>query len=138
MAVIVMFCTLIAVRVFTGDIFCNMVGTLILEYIISCSVHSIIMIVPCPAHYFDPCCRYCSYRCGPCKGSKPKLKELAGTSPLPIGYVHEEDIEDFLEIFVQIKAFPTYIVFKNGAEIARVEGVNFEALEKMILDHTMA
>ena len=57
---------------------------------------------------------------------------------MPIGYVHEEDVEDFLEIFVQIKAFPTYIVFKNGEEQARVEGVNFEALEKMILDHTMA
>ena len=80
----------------------------------------------------------CYNRCGPCKGSKPKLIELAGKSPLPIGYVHEEDVEDFLEIFVQIKAFPTYIVFKNGEEQARVEGVNFEALEKMILDHTMA
>lgn len=70
--------------------------------------------------------------CGPCKASKPRLQDLAETSPLPIGYVHEEDLEDFLDVFVKIKAFPTYIVFRNGEEKARVEGVDFEALEKMI------
>jgi len=75
-------------------------------------------------------------RCGPCKASKPKLKELADKSPLPIGYVHEEDIEDFLEIFVEIKAFPTYILFKDGEEKARLEGVDFAALEKMIAEHS--
>lgn len=74
--------------------------------------------------------------CGPCKASKPKLIELAEKSPIPIGYVHEEDLEDFLDVFVQIKAFPTYIVFKNGEEKARVEGVNFEALEKMIQENS--
>jgi thioredoxin 1 len=74
-------------------------------------------------------------RCGPCKASKPKLKELAEKAPIPIGYIHEEDLEDFLDIFVEIKAFPTYILFKNGEEQARVEGVNFEALEKMIQEH---
>ena len=73
--------------------------------------------------------------CGPCKASKPKLKELAEKSPIPIACVYEEDLEDFLDVFVQIKAFPTYIVFKNGQEQARVEGVNFEALEKMIEEH---
>jgi thiol-disulfide isomerase/thioredoxin len=73
--------------------------------------------------------------CGPCKGSKPKLKELAAKSPIPIAYIHEEDLEDFLDVFVQIKSFPTYIVFKNGEEKARVEGVDFAALEKMIQDN---
>lgn len=73
--------------------------------------------------------------CGPCKASKPKLKELAEKSPIPIAYVHEEDLEDFLDVVVQIKAFPTYIVFQNGTEKARVEGVDFEALEKMIQDN---
>lgn len=70
--------------------------------------------------------------CGPCKASKPRLTELAATSPIPIGYVYEEDLEDFLDVFVEIKAFPTYIVFKNGKEVQRVEGVNFPELEKMI------
>jgi hypothetical protein len=66
------------------------------------------------------------------------LKELAEISPIPIGYVHEEDIEDFLEVFVQVKAFPTYIVFKKGEEKARVEGVDFVALEKMIHEQATA
>jgi thiol-disulfide isomerase/thioredoxin len=74
--------------------------------------------------------------CGPCKASKPKLKELAAKSPIPIAYALEEDLEDFLDVFVQIKAFPTYIVFKNGEETARVEGVDFAALEKMLIDNT--
>ena len=73
--------------------------------------------------------------CGPCKASKPKLVELAKTSKLPIGYVLEEDLEDFLDVFVQIKAFPTYIVFQNGEEKSRVEGVNFVDLNKMIDEH---
>lgn len=47
----------------------------------------------------------------------------------------EEDLEDFLEVFVVIKAFPTYIYFRNGQEIARVEGVDFDALQKMIDDN---
>ncbi len=76
--------------------------------------------------------------CGPCKATKPKLQELAETSPIPIGYAHEEDLEDFLDVFVKIKAFPTYIVFKNGEEMARVEGVDFASLEKMIQENVPA
>lgn len=80
--------------------------------------------------------------CGPCKASKPRLKELAESSSsataIDVGYVHEEDLEDFLDIFVVIKSFPTYIFFRGGEEQARVEGVNFEALQKMIDDNTLA
>ena len=50
----------------------------------------------------------------------------------------EPDIEDFLDVFVVIKAFPTYIIFKNGEELERVEGVDFEALEKMVAAHSTA
>lgn len=71
--------------------------------------------------------------CGPCKGSKPKLQGVAKGASIPFGYVHEGDLEDFLDIFVEIKAFPTYICFKGGKEMARVEGVNFPALEEMLL-----
>uniref|UniRef100_A0A7S3KX65 Thioredoxin domain-containing protein n=1 Tax=Amphora coffeiformis TaxID=265554 RepID=A0A7S3KX65_9STRA len=73
--------------------------------------------------------------CGPCKASKPKLKELAEKSTIPFGYVHEDDLEDFLDVFVLIKSFPTYIFFKNGQEQARVEGVNFAELEKMMQEN---
>ena len=77
--------------------------------------------------------------CGPCKASKPRLKELAedgssgeGTIDIPVGYVLEEDLDDFLDIFVVIKSFPTYIFFRDGKEVARVEGVDFDALLKMV------
>ena len=53
---------------------------------------------------------------------------------IPIGYVYEDDINDFLDIFLEIKSFPTYVFFRgNGLnEIARVEGVNFVDLQSMI------
>ena len=82
--------------------------------------------------------------CGPCKASKPKLIELATTttsnssnpiSVVPIGYVYENDLDDYLDIFVEIKAFPTYIFYRNGVEISRAEGVdvNFDQLKCMII-----
>lgn len=73
--------------------------------------------------------------CGPCKASKPKLVEMAQTSPIPIGYVYEENLEDFLDVFVQLSGFPTYIYFENGQETARVKGTNLVELENMIRDH---
>ena len=86
--------------------------------------------------------------CGPCKASKPKLIELATTtttsnsstpiSVVPIGYVYENDLDDYLDIFVEIKAFPTYIFYRNGVETSRVEGVdvNFDQLKHMIVRET--
>ena len=79
--------------------------------------------------------------CDPCKASKPRLKELSENSGgkdtivVPVGYVLEDDLEDFLEIFVAIKSFPTYIFFREGKEIARTEGVNFDALTKMVKEN---
>ena len=70
--------------------------------------------------------------CGPCKVAKPKLVQLAKTCPVPIGYVYEEDLEDFLDVFVKLSGFPTYILFQNGQEKARVQGTNWEELENMI------
>jgi hypothetical protein len=49
-----------------------------------------------------------------------------------IGYVYEEDLDSFLDVFVEIKGFPTYVYFKNGQEVSRVQGVNFDALNDMI------
>ena len=81
---------------------------------------------------------YQSVEIGPCKATKPQLMEWAATSPIPIGYVYEENLEDFLDIFVQISGFPTYILFQNGQEKARVEGTNFAELEQMIHNHNTA
>ncbi|VEU36513.1 unnamed protein product [Pseudo-nitzschia multistriata] len=72
--------------------------------------------------------------CGPCKACKPQLKgEISRKSPIPIGYVYEEDLDpSFLDVFVEIKAFPTFVFFRNGREVARVEGTNLGAVEAMI------
>lgn len=75
--------------------------------------------------------------CGPCKASKPRLKAIAESEscPLPVGYVHEDDLDDFLDSYPfmdVIKAFPSYVCFQEGREVQRVEGVNLEALEEMM------
>jgi thiol-disulfide isomerase/thioredoxin len=87
-------------------------------------------------HHQDGCIvTFSATWCGPCKATKPQLQnQVAPNSPVPIGYVHEEDIEDFLQVFVEIKAFPTYIYYKEGKEVARVEGADLNAVEQMIQD----
>lgn len=76
--------------------------------------------------------------CGPCKASKGRLDSLAKATPaLPFGYVYESDLDDFLDIFVELKAFPTYIFFKDGQEVQRVEGVNFEGILEMLSSHNI-
>ena len=52
-------------------------------------------------------------------------------------YVYESDLDsDFLDEFVEIKAFPTFVFFRKGREISRVEGVDLESLESMIRRET--
>jgi thiol-disulfide isomerase/thioredoxin len=76
--------------------------------------------------------------CGPCKACKPRLKdEVSSKSPVPIGYVYESDLDpEFFDVFVEISAFPTFVFFRKGLEISRVEGVDLEAVEAMILRET--
>eukprot|EP00536_Pseudo-nitzschia_multiseries_P007876 jgi/Psemu1/196576/e_gw1.190.23.1 len=78
--------------------------------------------------------------CGPCKACKPQLQgEISSRSPIPIGYVYAEDLDSsFLDVLVEIKAFPTFVFFRNGREVARVEGTDLEALEAMIRKETTA
>lgn len=95
---------------------------------------------PAPA----PACAISSQRCGPCKQSKPLLQDLAKESAVPIGYVYESDLEDddffntFQNIFLksQITGFPTYVCFKESAEIQRVNGSDFDELKAIIAAHT--
>ncbi len=56
-------------------------------------------------------------------------------APIPFGYVYESDLEDCLDSFVEIKAFPTHVCFKGGEEVHRVEGVNFQGIQEMLLAH---
>lgn len=69
--------------------------------------------------------------CGPCIKSKPELEQMASKSTVPIGYAYESDLGDFMHTF-EIRAFPTYALYRAGKEASRVEGVNFPAIEAMI------
>jgi len=84
----------------------------------------------------NPVCvvTFSAHWCGPCRSSKPQLEAMAATSAVPIGYVYESDLGDFLHTF-SIRAFPTYVLFRASTEAARVEGVNFPAIEEMIKKH---
>ena len=46
--------------------------------------------------------------------------------------MYEEDLDSFLDVMIEIKGFPTYVYFKNGQEVSRVQGVDFDALNDMI------
>lgn len=59
---------------------------------------------------------------------------MAKDSPTPFGYTYESDLGDFLHTF-SIRAFPTYVLFKDGKEAERVEGVNFPAIQEMVSKH---
>mmetsp|Transcript_6334 Transcript_6334/g.15698 ORF Transcript_6334/g.15698 Transcript_6334/m.15698 type:complete len:111 (-) Transcript_6334:13-345(-) len=76
--------------------------------------------------------------CGPCKACKPRLRdEIARKSKVPIGYVYESDLDqEFLDVFVGITAFPTFVFFRNGQEAARVEGARLESVQGMIIRET--
>jgi thiol-disulfide isomerase/thioredoxin len=86
--------------------------------------------------------------CGPCKRSKPELQVLAQESPVPFGYVYESDLtqddnDDYLTMFssifckASITAFPTYICFKDGGEVQRINGSNFPDIQEMIHTHVI-
>jgi thiol-disulfide isomerase/thioredoxin len=74
--------------------------------------------------------------CGPCKRSKPELEELAKESPVPIGYCYESDfdLDEFGNVFLTspVNAFPTYVCFKDAAEVGRIDGVRLPELKEMI------
>ena len=81
--------------------------------------------------------------CGPCKWSKPDLEALATKNPdVPFLYVYEhivlEDDDDFLNSFTtifcqgSITGYPTYMLFHNGGEIQRVNGVKLDEVQQMI------
>ena len=76
---------------------------------------------------------FSAHWCGPCKASKPQLEQLAEElkSLMPFAITYEDDLQDYIHTF-NIKAFPTYVVYTNGTEAQRVEGVNMDGIRAMV------
>ena len=77
---------------------------------------------------------FSAHWCGPCRASKPQLEALAKDAPIPCSIVYEDELGEYIHTF-QIRAFPTYVVFLQGREVERVEGVNFGRIAEMISKH---
>eukprot|EP00542_Grammatophora_oceanica_P004890 CAMPEP_0194056870 /NCGR_PEP_ID=MMETSP0009_2-20130614/61563_1 /TAXON_ID=210454 /ORGANISM="Grammatophora oceanica, Strain CCMP 410" /LENGTH=140 /DNA_ID=CAMNT_0038706401 /DNA_START=19 /DNA_END=442 /DNA_ORIENTATION=- len=74
---------------------------------------------------------FSAHWCGPCRASKPRLQKIATTSKIPMGIVYEDDLGEGIHYF-NIKAFPTYVLYRDGQEVDRVEGADLEAVVALL------
>jgi thiol-disulfide isomerase/thioredoxin len=78
---------------------------------------------------------FSAHWCGPCRASKPALQQLAerysNPPSLSFGIVYEDTLREDIHMY-RIRAFPTYVFFRNGTELERVEGANLPAVETMV------
>lgn len=82
--------------------------------------------------------------CGPCKASKPQLEALAAsyaaadsTIHVACGIVYEHVLQQEIHTY-QIKAFPTYVLFRGSSELGRITGVNFDGIKSLVSQHCKA
>lgn len=69
---------------------------------------------------------------GPCKAIAPKVVALSKTYS-DVEFI-KVDVDDLLTLAQQyeIRAMPTFLLFKNGQQVAQVVGANPAALETAI------
>jgi len=75
--------------------------------------------------------------CHPCmkiKGAYSDLSETEEYSDVEFFKCDVDENEDFAKEH-DISAMPTFILFKNGKEIARTEGANLEKVQRMMDKH---
>ena len=76
--------------------------------------------------------------CGPCKMMAPVIEELAAElkDKVVVGKVNVDASSDLASKY-QVFSIPTFVIFKNGAEIDRMVGaIGKEALLEAIQKHT--
>eukprot|EP00298_Acanthocystis_sp_HF-20_P009479 c18325_g1_i1.p1 GENE.c18325_g1_i1~~c18325_g1_i1.p1 ORF type:complete len:106 (-),score=37.79 c18325_g1_i1:5-322(-) len=70
--------------------------------------------------------------CGPCQRIKPVFHRLSETTPgMVFVRVDADNNEDIAEL-AEIKHMPTFIIFKQGQPVERVEGPTNEELEALV------
>lgn len=77
--------------------------------------------------------------CGPCRAVAPILDELAGEyeGKLTIAKVNTDEDQTWASQ-LGIMAIPTMVVFKNGAEIGRLQGARPKAMLKQEFDRIIS
>ncbi|TIA37160.1 hypothetical protein D6C78_04923 [Aureobasidium pullulans] len=73
--------------------------------------------------------------CGPCKAIAPQVVKMSSTYPSARFY--KIDVDEVPEVAqeLSIRAMPTFVLFKDGQEVATVVGANPTALEAAIKQH---
>jgi thiol-disulfide isomerase/thioredoxin len=73
---------------------------------------------------------FSAHWCGPCRQSKPALEQLASSSS-NVGIVYEDALGEEIVAY-KIRAFPTYVMYRHGTEVRRVEGANLAVVQSMV------
>ncbi|THY34350.1 hypothetical protein D6D01_01995 [Aureobasidium pullulans] len=73
--------------------------------------------------------------CGPCKAIAPQVVKMSST--YPSARFFKIDVDEVPEVAqeLSIRAMPTFVLFKDGQEVATVVGANPTALEAAIKQH---
>lgn len=73
--------------------------------------------------------------CGPCKAIAPFVDELSRKYPL-VNFV-KVDVDEAEEVAksLSVRAMPTFVFFKQGKEVDRMEGASPDGLEAKVKEH---
>ncbi len=73
--------------------------------------------------------------CGPCKKMEPFLSSLSKKYDSTIFVKVDVDVNEEVSGLLQVDAMPTFILFKNGRKITKIEGADRKKLESKIKKH---
>ena len=73
--------------------------------------------------------------CGPCKAIAPKVVEFS--KKYPDARFYKIDVDELSELAqsLEVRAMPTFLLFKDGKKVETVVGANPKALESAIQKH---
>jgi len=74
--------------------------------------------------------------CGPCKVIAPKLVEYSEADHKDVRF-YKVDVDEVPDVAKElgIRAMPTFVLFKEGAEVETIVGANPKAIEAALAKH---
>jgi thioredoxin 1 len=72
--------------------------------------------------------------CGPCKAIAPKIHELSQQYTTVKFLKFDVDESEELSVAYEITAMPTFIFFKDGSIVDRVQGADYKKIVKILND----